>query len=88
VFEKWFLKRLPGPKREEVTGGWRKLHTEELHDILLFISLIISRKIRPLLTEFFEHDNKILVSIKGMEFLDQLSECQLLKMTLLRGVNL
>jgi hypothetical protein len=24
------LKRIPGPKREEGTGGWRKLHTEEL----------------------------------------------------------
>jgi hypothetical protein len=33
VFEKRFLKRIFGPKRVEVTGGWRKLHTynEELH---------------------------------------------------------
>jgi hypothetical protein len=22
-----------GPKRNEVTGGWRKLHNEELHDL-------------------------------------------------------
>jgi hypothetical protein len=22
-----------GPKRDEVTGGWRKLHNEELHDL-------------------------------------------------------
>jgi hypothetical protein len=22
-----------GPKREEVTGDWRKLHNEELHDL-------------------------------------------------------
>jgi hypothetical protein len=25
------LKRIFGPKRDEVTGGWRKLHNEELH---------------------------------------------------------
>jgi hypothetical protein len=25
------LRRIFGPKRNEVTGGWRKLHTEELH---------------------------------------------------------
>jgi hypothetical protein len=25
------LRRLFGPKRDEVTGGWRKLHKEELH---------------------------------------------------------
>jgi hypothetical protein len=27
------LKRVFGPKREEVTGEWRKLHYEELNDI-------------------------------------------------------
>jgi hypothetical protein len=26
------LRRMLGSKREEVTGGWRKLHNEELHD--------------------------------------------------------
>jgi hypothetical protein len=25
------LRRIFGPKRGEVTGGWRKLHNEELH---------------------------------------------------------
>jgi hypothetical protein len=25
------LKRIFGPKRDEVTGEWRKLHNEELH---------------------------------------------------------
>jgi hypothetical protein len=34
VFENRVLRRLFGPKRDEVTGGWRKLHNEELHDIL------------------------------------------------------
>jgi hypothetical protein len=27
------LKRIFGPKRDEVTGEWRKLHNEELHDL-------------------------------------------------------
>jgi hypothetical protein len=26
------LKRIFGPKRDDVTGGWRKLHNEELHN--------------------------------------------------------
>jgi hypothetical protein len=27
------LRRIFGPKREEVTGGWRRLHNEELHNL-------------------------------------------------------
>jgi hypothetical protein len=30
VFEKRVLRRIFGPKRGEVTGGWRKLHNEML----------------------------------------------------------
>jgi hypothetical protein len=33
VFENRVLRRLFGPKRDEVTGRWRKLHTEEIHDL-------------------------------------------------------
>jgi hypothetical protein len=33
VFEKRVLRRVFGPKRDEVTGGWRKLHNEELNDL-------------------------------------------------------
>jgi hypothetical protein len=29
VFENRVLRRIFGPKRDEVTGGWRKLHNEE-----------------------------------------------------------
>jgi hypothetical protein len=32
VFEKGLLRRIFGPKRDEVTGNWRKLHNEELHN--------------------------------------------------------
>jgi hypothetical protein len=33
VFENRFLRRIFGPKRDEVTGEWRKLHSEELHSL-------------------------------------------------------
>jgi hypothetical protein len=32
VFENRVLRRIFGPKRDEVTGEWRKLHIEELHN--------------------------------------------------------
>jgi hypothetical protein len=33
VFENRVLRRIFAPKRDEVTGEWRKLHNEELHDM-------------------------------------------------------
>ena len=33
VFENRVLRRVFGPKRDEVTGEWRKLHNEELRDL-------------------------------------------------------
>jgi hypothetical protein len=33
VFENRVLRRVFGPKRDEVTGQWRKLHNEELHNL-------------------------------------------------------
>ena len=33
VFENMVLRRLFGPRREEVTGEWRRLHNEELNDL-------------------------------------------------------
>jgi hypothetical protein len=33
VFENRFLRRIFGPKRDEVTGEWRKLHNEQLHNL-------------------------------------------------------
>jgi hypothetical protein len=32
MFENRVLRRIFGPKREEVAGGWRRLHNEELHN--------------------------------------------------------
>jgi len=33
VFENRVLRRIFGPKRDEVTGEWRKLHNEKLNDL-------------------------------------------------------
>ena len=33
VFENRVLRRVFGPKRDELTGEWRKLHNEELNDL-------------------------------------------------------
>jgi hypothetical protein len=33
VFENRVLRRIFGPKKDEVTGEWRKLHNEELHNL-------------------------------------------------------
>jgi hypothetical protein len=49
VVENRVLRRLFGPKRDEVTGGWRKLHNEELHDLYSspgIIRIIKSRRMR------------------------------------------
>ena len=35
VFENMVLRRIFGPRRDEVTGEWRRLHNEELSDLLL-----------------------------------------------------
>jgi hypothetical protein len=33
VFENRVLRRIFGPKRDEMTGDWRKLHNEELNNL-------------------------------------------------------
>jgi hypothetical protein len=35
MFENRVLRRIFVPKRDEVTGEWRKLHNEELHTFIL-----------------------------------------------------
>jgi hypothetical protein len=44
VSENRVLRRISGPKKDDVTGGWRKLHNEELHN--LYSSPSISRRMR------------------------------------------
>jgi hypothetical protein len=38
------LRRIFGPKRDEVTGGWRKLHNEELHGLYSSPSIVRPRR--------------------------------------------
>jgi hypothetical protein len=40
------LRRIFGPKRDEVIRGWRKLHKEELHNLYPFPSIVITIKSR------------------------------------------
>jgi hypothetical protein len=49
VFENRVLRRIFGPKRDEVTGEWRKLHNEQLRDLYSsssIIRIIKSRRMR------------------------------------------
>jgi hypothetical protein len=46
VFENRVLRRIFGPKTDEVTGGWRKLHNEELHGLYSSPSIVRVIKVR------------------------------------------
>jgi hypothetical protein len=49
VFENRVLRRIFGTKRDDVTGEWRKLHNEELHDLYCspnIFPVIKSRRLR------------------------------------------
>jgi hypothetical protein len=46
VFEKKVLRRIFEPKREEVVGGWRRLHNEELNNLYVLQNNIRAVKSR------------------------------------------
>jgi hypothetical protein len=46
VFENRVLRRIFGPKRDEVADGWRKLHNEELHGLYYSPSIVRAIKAR------------------------------------------
>jgi hypothetical protein len=51
------LRRIFRPKRDELTGEWKKLHNEELND--LYSSLIIVRVIKSRRMRWAEHVARI-----------------------------
>jgi hypothetical protein len=53
VFENRVLRRIFGPKRNEVTEEWRKLHNEELHN--LYSSPDIIRQVKSMRMRWAEH---------------------------------
>jgi hypothetical protein len=57
VFENRVLRRIFGPKRDEVTGEWRKLHNEELH--ILFSSLNIIGQIKSRRMRWAGHVSRV-----------------------------
>jgi hypothetical protein len=48
VFENRMLRRIFGRKRDEVTGEWRKLHDEELHNLYSSPNIIRMMKSRQM----------------------------------------
>jgi hypothetical protein len=48
VFENMVPRRIFGPKRDEVTGEWRKLHNEELHNLYSSPDIIRQVKLRQM----------------------------------------
>ena len=48
MFENLVLRRIFGPKRDEVTGEWKKLHNEELNNLYSpnIVLVIKSRRMR------------------------------------------
>jgi hypothetical protein len=46
IFENMVLRRIFGPKRDEVTSGWRKLHNKELNGLYSSPSIVTAIKAR------------------------------------------
>jgi hypothetical protein len=46
VFENRVLRRMFGPKRDEVTGGWRELYNETFHNLYSSLRMVKPRRMR------------------------------------------
>jgi hypothetical protein len=58
VFENRVLRRIFRPKRDEVTGEWRKLHSEELHILYTSPNTIRQLKSRRMWAGHVDFDGK------------------------------
>jgi hypothetical protein len=46
VFKNWLLRRIFGPKRKEVAGGWRRLHSDKFHNLCTSPDIVRVIKVR------------------------------------------
>jgi hypothetical protein len=46
VFENRVLRRIFGPKEEEVAGGWRRLHSKELRNLYASANIKVFKSVR------------------------------------------
>jgi hypothetical protein len=61
VFDNRVLRKICGPKREELTGEWRKLYTEEIHDVYFSQNIWVYKYIylqRPSLVKLYRHSKQ------------------------------
>jgi hypothetical protein len=56
VFENRVLRRIFGPQRDKVTGGWRKLHNEECHN--LFSSPNIKKMVKLRMIRYMQQKDE------------------------------
>jgi hypothetical protein len=70
VFEKRVLKRIFGPKRDEVTGGWKSLRCDELHDLYCSSSVIKMTKSKQRRMARHVARMERLILHKGCEWVD------------------
>jgi hypothetical protein len=56
VFKNRVLRKIFGPKRDEVTGGWRELHNEELHNLYSSPNIIRMKKSSRLRWAGMQHE--------------------------------
>ena len=52
VFQNMVLRKIFGPKRDEITGEWRRLHSDELYD--LYSSLNNTRVMKSIIMRWTE----------------------------------
>jgi hypothetical protein len=70
VFENTVLRRIFGPKRDEVTGEWRRLHNEELYDLYCspnVIRVVKSKRMRWAVYVVSLEDRRGVYSVFGGE---------------------